>query len=386
MNVNVWSDFHEMPEKDVPNGILLEQQYGDEQQWKAHFDYLLPFFQDKRYITVDDKPLVVIYKAEDIPCLTEMLEYWTKLACSHGLRGIYVIGGGNVSTEAGHVDAGLLKAPSKYMGEKEVLNETKTNNVNVWEYDDVWNAILEKKDADRTYYQGFVDYDDTPRRGNKGNVVVHATPEKFSHYLTELMAKSKAEGKDLLFLNAWNEWGEGMYLEPDEKYGEDYLRAVLYAKEHYQMEINKYLQKDNGQVSDQMPEQLEKLGRYRDKILHYLHLMDYWMTLQESGVSLAEKLLDFGYGLVAIYGYGIPGKHLYNQLQSNGVKVSYIIDRQKDKLHAEVPIYLPDEDLPEVEAVIVAATYYYTEVYHFLKERGIPKIISLETLLYEDVM
>ena len=379
----VWSKLYEEKEQDTSNGVLLEQSYGNEQQWKMHFDYFLPFFQDERYIRVDGKPLFLIHRATDIPCLTEMLECWKKLAFSHGLNGIYVIGGNGITAEEGKVDAELLKALT-YMEENVVIRDTNTNSVNLYEYDDVWRFFLEKKGMDKAYYEGFVDFDNTPRRGIQGRVAVHATPEKFSHYLTELMAKSSAEGKELLFLNAWNEWGEGMYLEPDEKYGEGYLEAVLYAKEHYMGEVDKYIQSNAGQSSEQVWEQLETLSKYRDKILHYLHLMDYWMTLRENGVSVRDKILNSGYRIVAIYGYGIPGKHLCSELQGSEVEVRYIIDRQKDKIHAGVPVYLPEEMWPEADAVIVAATYHYTEVYRLLKERGVKRIISLETLLHED--
>lgn len=382
---NAWSNIYEKEkeEGDTSNGVLLEQNYGNEQQWKMHFDYLLPFFQDERYIRVEGKPLFVIYKTAEITCLTEMLECWQKLALSHGLKGIYVIGAYRFVSRVGNTDAELQLA-QKYMVEKDILRETQTNSVSVYEYDDIWRAILEKKGTDKTYYQGVVDLDDSPRRGSRGMIMVHATPEKFSHYLTELMAKSSAEGKELVFLNAWNEWGEGMYLEPDEKYGEDYLKAVLYAKEHYRDEVDKYLQTDVGQPSDQAREQLETLEKYRDKIVHYLHLMDFWMTIRENGVSVGNKVLLSGYKKVAIYGYGIPGKHLCSELLSSKVELKYIIDRQKDKICAEVPVYLPEEMWPEVEAVIVAATYHYEDIYRFLKERGIKKIISLETLLRED--
>lgn len=379
----VWSKIYEEKEKDTSNGVLLEQNYGNEQQWKMHFDYLLPFFQDERYIRVDGKPLFLIHKATDIPCLTEMLECWKELASSHGLNGIYVIGDNGIVAKDGNVDAELLKAVS-CIEERTVISETKTNSAYIYEYDDIWRTFFEKKGTDKTYYQGFVDFDDSPRRGNEGRILVHATPEKFSHHLTKLMAKSSAEGKDILFLNAWNEWGEGMYLEPDEKYGEGYLKAILYAKEHYRDEVDEYMQNDTEQPSEQAREQLDTLRKYRDKILHYLHLLDYWMTLRENGVSVGDGILSSGYRKVALYGYGISGKHLYSELRESEVEVQYIIDQQGDKIHADVPVYLPEEMWPEVDAVIVAATYHYSEVYRFLKERGVKKIISLETLLHEE--
>lgn len=129
---------------------------------------------------------------------------------------------------------------------------------------------------------------------------------------------------------------------------------------------------------------MDALLKYRDKILHYLHLMDYWMTLRENRISVGDKILRSGYRKVAIYGYGIPGKHLCSELRERKVDVQYIIDQQRDKIHAEVPVYLPEEKWLEVDVVIVAATYHYAEIYRFLKERDVKKIISLETLLHED--
>ncbi|RRQ78488.1 glycoside hydrolase family 99-like domain-containing protein, partial [Enterococcus faecium] len=70
------------------DSILIEQNYGNEENWEKHFDYLLPFFKDSRYICNDGKPLFVIYRPEQIGCLNEMLDYWQILAKKNGLAGI----------------------------------------------------------------------------------------------------------------------------------------------------------------------------------------------------------------------------------------------------------------------------------------------------------
>ena len=68
--------------------ILIEQKYGNKKEWKDHFEYLLPFFRDERYIRIDGKPFMVIYRPELIDCINEMLDYWQKLAKMSGLPGI----------------------------------------------------------------------------------------------------------------------------------------------------------------------------------------------------------------------------------------------------------------------------------------------------------
>ena len=68
--------------------VLIGQEYGTEKEWKEHFDYMLPFFRDDRYIKEDNRPLYVIYRPEIIPCLQEMLALWDKLAKENGFDGM----------------------------------------------------------------------------------------------------------------------------------------------------------------------------------------------------------------------------------------------------------------------------------------------------------
>ena len=68
--------------------VLIPQFYGGKKEWKEHFDYLLPFFKDNRYIKEDNKTLFIIYRAEVIDCLNDMLDYWTELARQNGFSGM----------------------------------------------------------------------------------------------------------------------------------------------------------------------------------------------------------------------------------------------------------------------------------------------------------
>ena len=376
---NVWSNTFENKEVKIDSGILLEQKYGTQEDWKKHFEYLLPFFQDKRYIKIDGKPLFHIYKASLIPCIKDMVELWRELSKAAGLPGLYIVGSNcNASAEA-VVDALLYMEPGRSID----LLIKQDNKVFDIDYETVWSTILKaKKPMKKTFLTALVGYDNTPRRGVEGVVMTGTTPQKFSRYLSELMKKSVAWNNELLFLNAWNEWGEGMYLEPDERYGCQFLEAIPYAKK----ESKRQVISNEGKEGDSSTYDMKELLIVRekgDKSEHYLTLLDDWMILKEKGVHLARFLKNAGFYNVGIYGFGILGRHLLREVLDDNIKVSYIVDRQRDKLHVDIPLYLPTEELPDVDAIIVAATFYYSEIAELLKEKGIKNIISLETMIRE---
>lgn len=380
-NKNVWADTYEKCSCIDEDGILLEQKYGKEEQWKEHFYYLLPFFKDERYIKIDGRPLFLIYKAEVIPCLVEMLECWRKLCRLCELPDIYVIGSENNVPEKSCMDGKLNYQPAKSRGRMPKSWQYTKNDVTILEYDDVWNDILSEKMSSKTFLEGVVGYDDTPRRGRHGCIVAHSTPEKFSYYLTELLAKGAACGTDMVFLNAWNEWGEGMYLEPDQRYGEKYLSAIPDAKRNYRDRISKYIEDFNLKVEEDKSDSIRK-GAEKDR--YYLHILDLWMTKREKGFFIVDWLKNKSYKRIAIYGYGIFGRHLCDELHDSEINIEYIIDQRKDSIHTGYMVYLPSEALPEVDVIVVTAIYDYHIVYKKLKEKEINKIVSLKAILNEE--
>ena len=71
--------------------VLMPQEYGGREEWKKHFDYLLPFFKDVRYIKENNKPMFVIYKSTLIEECRDMMDYWSELAVNNGFEGLFFV-------------------------------------------------------------------------------------------------------------------------------------------------------------------------------------------------------------------------------------------------------------------------------------------------------
>ena len=98
-------------------------------------------------------------------------------------------------------------------------------------YDTSWKRIINRKyhkEQNKQHFLGaFVGWDNTPRKSDRAIICMgDSSPKVFGKYLRKLLAKAKKNNVEYIFLNAWNEWAEGAYLEPDEKYKYGYLEEI----------------------------------------------------------------------------------------------------------------------------------------------------------------
>ena len=240
--------------------ILMSDDYDDENLWVDHFNYMLPFFKDVRYIREDDKPILVIYAPHFIPKLNRMIDLWDTMAKSNGLDGLlYIYQSATSSFDlswdrsrfaygvemnpgyANGIDSssrhqlkywlirmsGLIK---RKLNIKRSLSPSRTeSDVKHNDYDLVWQKVLSlrPREGERMIPCAFTDWDNTPRFGVNGSMYDGVSVKKFYHYFSLLCENAKKYYKsDKVFLFAWNEWGEGGYLEPDELYGYGFLEAI----------------------------------------------------------------------------------------------------------------------------------------------------------------
>lgn len=246
--------------------IIKEQDYGDQYDWEKHFQYLLPFFRDERYITVNGKPLMIIYKPEEIIDVYQMVSYWRKRSVEEGFPGLcmmfqfptyysdlfyrkdvfdYRIGFEpvycrNLKRMDHPVRSIKVALARTLLGENYIssyrkkhrplqnASKPKAIGLHKYDYDEAWNNILSAEWTSEFLPGAFVEWDNTPRNKN-GLVYTGFTVDKFGRYMKALLSKSRSANKPMVFINAWNEWAEGAYLEPDELMGTGKLEVLKQA-------------------------------------------------------------------------------------------------------------------------------------------------------------
>lgn len=227
--------------------VIMPQHYGGKKEWKEHFDYLLPFFLDKRYIRIKNKPVFIFYRSSSISNFDEMLKYWNELSVKNGLDGIYFIEELNSfqGVSSSNLSDALLQFEPMYTLRfdvdlnirivrklKNILRKichNSTTLMDTYSYKYVWNKIVNRDSnsfSKKTFHGAFVDWDNTARKKYNATVFKGATPKKFGNYLNIQLQKSENENKEFVFINAWNEWAEGTYLEPDKLNNYDYLTEI----------------------------------------------------------------------------------------------------------------------------------------------------------------
>jgi lipopolysaccharide biosynthesis protein len=231
--------------------ILIDQDYGDERDWREHFKFLNNVFNDSRYIKVENKPMFIIYRPGLIPRCSDMLEYWRKEAKRNGWDGIHFVETLTIFDHKNTLscfDAQLEFEPMYTIGhhlgminkafrfvKKKILSAFEKwdlpifySLLNIISYDKIWKEILSRKRDSKTpkYLGAFTGWDNTARRKKNALIVYESTPEKFKKYLKQQIRIANNIKSEFLFVNAWNEWAEGAYLEPDDRYEYKYLEAL----------------------------------------------------------------------------------------------------------------------------------------------------------------
>ena len=220
--------------------VLIPQTYGGEEEWRLHYEYFRKFFMDNRYIKKQNRPVLLIYRLRNIPRFNDMLCFWNQCAKQDGFSGIFLVlmdvwrersfkskwVNGRVDFEPNKTRTEFTNKPVFLCPKEEshlIWNRFSIRTIGYRELNKKMLLTPHEKNHFRTV---FVDFDDSPRRGTRAIITKGSSPRRFGEYLKESIRCSQKEGNEFMFINAWNEWGEGNYLEPDIRHRYDYLKQI----------------------------------------------------------------------------------------------------------------------------------------------------------------
>ena len=242
---------------------LMEMVY-NEDEYRKHFYDVLSAFKDSRYISVDEKPLFLIWSPNDIPSAHTFIQLWQQLAHENGLKGIHFVGiqQNIVNTDIHIKDLRLKRIPNQAsMLYKRVLDQGfdavnsrgynradlccrtlwdilfRTLAIRLFKYFPISKCnqrkinrkLYTKEDTLENIYPTIMpNWDRSPRSGKKARIYTNSTPEIFAEQVEIALdlVKDKQPEHQIIFLMSWNEWAEGNYMEPDLKFGHGFLDAL----------------------------------------------------------------------------------------------------------------------------------------------------------------
>ena len=224
----------------LDSDVLIRQSYNE--GWADRFyDDIGPALRDPRYITVEGRPLLVVYRIGQVDGAREAIERWKERALDDGLGGLHVL----AVNHAGHFEElprsvegvidGLVQFPpltgiGLQSVKKLASGVARANKGDIYSYDAAVNSaeLTTMSPSGLRVHPGVMPgWDNTPRRRDSGYVFHGANPLSFRRWVARASAAAVAGGgPPLLFVNAWNEWAEGAHLEPDARYGRAFLEAV----------------------------------------------------------------------------------------------------------------------------------------------------------------
>lgn len=238
-------------DKDSGKDIMLhEQTYPGELDNRKHFEYCLPFFKDKRYLTYDGRPVFYIYNPLQYPKVSEFISQWNRWIRETGIAsGFYFIGlmrynnayetiikqgfdcvtpqqdariGNDISSFTNHVKVKLNSLAHYYSG---TLRKRDYRRYLKYGFDNEYDS------RESVAPQLIPNWDNTPRASRRGIVYTHCNPAIWEKVARVVLNGVKEKKNKLVFLKSWNEWAEGNYMEPDLVFGKGYIEALARAVE-----------------------------------------------------------------------------------------------------------------------------------------------------------
>ncbi|MCE2507650.1 MAG: glycoside hydrolase family 99-like domain-containing protein [Nitrosopumilaceae archaeon] len=218
--------------------ILIKQEYRESDYLAVILD-IIRYFKHPNYIRINGKPLFLIYNISAFPNILSTIHCWRNVCRKEGIGEIYLamiesfkhsidrknpnIYGLDATVEfPPHGSYSPIATPCKNLNQE--------YNGQVYDYRKTTKQHLEMDIPNYTRFRGVMPgWDNTARRQNNSSIFYHAKPKIYESWLNAIVKQTHerpCKDERLVFINAWNEWAEGAYLEPDRKFGFAYLKAT----------------------------------------------------------------------------------------------------------------------------------------------------------------
>ena len=218
--------------------LLIEQLYPGKEDNEKHFYEVLPAFKDDRYIKIDGRPLFMIFNPLQVVNVTAFIEQWQELAKKNGLPGVYFVGQGpkrefdeilKTGFDAvNHEEVNGIHAHlNKFVRTMKQIERVVFKRPRCYDYTKARKDMITPEDGNENVFPTICpNFDHTPRSGTRGLVYTNSTPDTFYSHVKQILEVVASKKNKIVFLKSWNEWGEGNYMEPDNKYGKGYIEAL----------------------------------------------------------------------------------------------------------------------------------------------------------------
>jgi len=211
--------------------ILMEQKHSESDDI-AFIDDLRNYLTDTRYIRIDGKPVILIYRPGLLPDVKKTVERWRKYLRDVGVGEVYLMCtygsfGDTILPSTYGFDAGFEFPPNILESHQLNFQYHPESKSNIYKYGQFVSDVLKKRHKDLSkninlFYSVMLEWDNSARRQEGASIFTNYSSLIYRKWLDKTIeiTRLKHEGdKRFLFINAWNEWAEGTYLEPDKRYG-----------------------------------------------------------------------------------------------------------------------------------------------------------------------
>ncbi|MFN7267122.1 MAG: glycoside hydrolase family 99-like domain-containing protein, partial [Bacteroidota bacterium] len=215
--------------------VLIAQKHSPEDDI-AFISHISRYLKDSRYIRVDGKPLLIIYRPGILPAPEETVLRWRTWCADNGVGDIFVSGTLSFDQPNPHLHGldAMIEFPPNNMGTNDVLHpgeESDSFSGRILEWRHLWQRSKYYDNPGSMIFRGVCPaWDNAARRKNRATVFLNNSPEQYREWLEnavrDTLSRFAERDKRLVFVNAWNEWAEGAYLEPDAKHGYAWLQAT----------------------------------------------------------------------------------------------------------------------------------------------------------------